>query len=292
MNVGGKAGARLGPSHKTMLLAGVLTLQACSLLTNLDALTQDAEPNDAAGASSGGLGTDATTGSSTSGALPGDAASSDAAAYDADAVARSSFCAAAQPAHEFCSDFDEMPVSSGWTSIDTAANAAIELDDLAFSAPHSVRTAVLADGSCTQTMLNKSLGGPYVGGTLSFDIRLGSAQSPVAPEAFVANVLAGDCNHFVQVVATQTFLYTYSGADSNTKMTPVFIPAGQWRRVTLEFDRSDGSVQLSIDGVVVIARAVADARCTGPTGVVVSVGLHCQSQAAEVRYDNVTFDGF
>jgi hypothetical protein len=75
------------------------------------------------------------------------------------------------------------------------------------------------------------------------------------------------------------------------KSTPVTVAPGVWRRVALDFDRGDGSVQLSIGGAVTGPRYVVDPRCAVRSDVKIAVGLYCEDAVAEVRFDNVTFDG-
>ena len=213
--------------------AGCLVyLQACSLFVDLDALTGAAEQVDAGNAPDGPNG-ESSSGVGASSSSSG-VAESDAAAQDGDAAPLAGFCAMEQPAHLLCADFDEGPVDREWTSYDMDPIVTVELDSLASSPPSSMRSAIRVNGDCKRAMLYAAYGGPYVGGKLAFDVRLGSAESPVASVAYIANIHAGRCDYLVQVLGDQTILYTQidQGSFADTKSTPVFVPAGVWRRST------------------------------------------------------------
>lgn len=204
-----------------------------------------------------------------------------------------SFCANQSPPHAFCADFDDQPLAFGWTRVASDPAIAVELDSLATSAPRAVRTRALTAKTCSYANLSTELPGPYRSGRLAFDVRVGAAMNPTFPGAYVGYVEIGKCLHLVQILADKTEVYTQIDfpAGQDRQSAVVTIPPGTWRRVALDFDRADGSVQLSIDGAVVIPKTVVDARCVGAGSVKASVGLFCHDGVAEARFDNVTFDG-
>ena len=210
-----------------------------------------------------------------------------------DGARSGSFCANQSPPHAFCTDFDDQPLAFGWTRVASDPGIAVELDPLATSAPRSVRTRVVTAKTCSYANLSTLLPGPYQSGRFAFDVRVGAEVNPTFPGAYVGYVEIGKCLHLVHVLGDKTAVYTQIDfpAGEDRRSAVVTIQPGTWRRVALDFDRADGSIQLSIDGAVVIPRTVVDARCVGAGSVKASVGLFCQADVAEARFDNVTFDG-
>ena len=202
------------------------------------------------------------------------------------------YCAAQSPKHQFCADFDENPIGFGWSSVDDNPSISLAPDPIASSPPTSVRSRVLVSKSCTRAMLNNTFADPYVEAHFAFDLRVGGESSSF-DGIYVASLEVGKCNHLIQVVSSKLAVYTQIDfpAGEDRQSTTVSVKPDAWMRVSLDIDRADGSIAFSVDGQPAIAKTVVDARCVGRAEVKMRVGLYCQNAPAELRFDNVTFDG-
>ena len=210
-----------------------------------------------------------------------------------DAVVSGNYCAAQSPQHQFCADFDEHPIGFGWSSVDSDTAISLEPDPLSSSPPTSVRSRVLVGKVCTRAMLNKTFADPYIEAHFAFDLRM-EADLVASPEGiYVASLEVGKCNHLIQVYSSMLAVYSQidypSGEDWQDTKVPV--KPGQWMRLALDVDRQTGAIAFSVDGKRAFANVLLGPTCTASAPVKMRVGLYCQNVPAEMRFDNVTFDG-
>ena len=261
--------AALAPAVVLAVLAG------CSLLTDTSGLAGD--PNAADGATTADAARDG------SGPGPG----------STDAPAAGYYCAAQSPQHQFCADFDEHPIGFGWSTVGSDPAISLTPDTAASSPPTAVRSRILVNKSCAYAMLGKNFAEPYREAHFAFDLRM-EADALASPDGmYVASLEVGKCNHLLQVYNSMFAVYTQIDfpADADRQDTRVAVKPGAWMRLALDVDRKTGAIAFSVDGKQAFANVLLGPKCTASAEVNMHVGLYCQNVPAEMRFDNVTFDG-
>jgi hypothetical protein len=216
--------------------------------------------------------------------------------------ASASFCAADAGAHTFCDDFDGLPLSSKWDSVDQGAGGTAVTDSTtSYSAPSSFKSIAPASvGIETRGRVVKSFG-KASRVVIAFEMFLDAT-----PVKLAAGAIGGD-----NVVAI-AFGAAYSiGIDAHTDEIAYFEDAigdggvaqqltGKnlvatpmitgWTAVEIAIDLTKATVSISLGGVT----RVTNAAITPPSGQSVSVYLgafaHNQTQELAVHYDNCTID--
>ena len=264
--------AALAPAVVLAVLAG------CSLLVDTDGLAGDPGAADGAtAADDGATGADAARDGSGS----------------TDAPLAGTYCAAQSPRHQFCADFDENPIGFGWSTVSSDPAISLDADPAASSPPTAVRSRVLVNKSCSFAMLSKVFVDPYSEAHFAFDLRM-EADALASPDGmYVASLEVGKCNHLLQVYKSMFAVYTQIDfpAGEDRQDTRVAVKPGEWMRLALDVDRRTGAIAFSIDGKPAFANVVLGPNCTASAEVKMRVGLFCQNVPAEMRFDNVTFDG-
>ena len=266
--------AALAPAVVLAVLAG------CSLLVDTDGLAGDPSAADGATAADvGATGADAARDGSGS----------------TDAPLAGTYCAAQSPRHQFCADFDENPIGFGWSTVSSDPAISLDADPAASSPPTAVRSRVLVNSVCTFAMLSKFFVDPYSEAHFAFDLRM-EADALASPNGmYVASLEVGKCNHLLQIDKSMFAVYTQippidQPGGEDRQYTKVAVKPGEWMRLALDVDRRTGSIAFSVDGKPAFANVVLP-KCTASAEVKMRVGLFCQSGPAEIRFDNVTFDG-
>jgi hypothetical protein len=156
---------------RRLAAAGLVTLSACSLLTDLNGFSGGSDANDGGPSAEGG--TPPSGGDSGSSGGPADSAAD--AAGDAEAAAPQG--CAAKPTASFCLDFDGtdplVERSDRWDSV----NSGVTLTNTAFSPPHATDIVVSTTNACTFATLGKRFDGTYTAGRVELMTRLEQVAS-------------------------------------------------------------------------------------------------------------------
>ncbi len=223
---------------------------------------------------------------------------------DADATGPESFCALEAGTHTFCDDFDGLPLTSKWDSVDQGSGGTAVIDsapDASFSPPGSLKSiappsigidtrgrVVKAFASASRIALSfevqldatpVKLGLGAVGGDSIVAIQVGPAY------AIGLRAHTDEVGFFEQ--ATEDSGATDTLTSKDLVATPTLMG---WTQVVITIDLAHANLSIAIGGVQI----VNGAPITPPSGQDLTVELgafsHNQSQALAAHYDNVTID--
>jgi hypothetical protein len=224
-------------------------------------------------------------------------------AGDGAAGATGSFCALEAGTTTFCDDFDGLPLTSKWDSVDQAGSGAMALidDAISDSPPGSFKSIAPASiGAQTRGRIVKAFGsGSRI--VVAFELAIDAT-----PARLGASVVGGDSLVGIDIgpsysigIAAHTDEVSYfedSTGDSGvtqvlTSKDLVATPTLQgWTRVLIAIDLAHASLSISIGGVALLDGA----PITPPGEQAISVYLgafsHNQTQTLAAHFDNFTID--
>lgn len=277
---------------------------SCSILTSFDGLTGGGEAIDAGLDVLPGVDGSQIDGASDAPILDARADAPD--APDGDA---GPWCS--QHPSQFCVDFDQPPsITARWDGISypfgDAGAATVALDGLSFSSgPNSALVKLPVGESCRFAGLQRKVAAADMkGAQLGYDLRMTSAvghQGTLLAVGFpnwACNYLVAQSNTGATYVYEQAFQGDTTERSSMSHFFKKPVVPGAWSRIELDIVVT-GAVQtlsVKLDGSQVVGPTplLADCQSNGingaPAGVYLRLGFHCQTDSAELRYDNVTLD--
>jgi hypothetical protein len=235
-------------------------LSACSLAVDLDGLsgggtTSDGGP-DVALATDGAAAHDAVDEALRDAPADRDRPSLDARVPDAEAGAADAATddtsgpldpCAPSPTVFFCDAFGASPLGATWDH-----NSLVEgsIDTAAFvSPPSSLRVSLAASNDITAHYLAKDLTPPASTGLdIAFALRVDQAE-PIYP----VGIFCGNSGYSLSLNLDSSGMAEQGGGVSYTEhATSATFPTGVWRHVEILLRRADGTVEVHVDGAVVL----------------------------------------
>ena len=205
--------------------------------------------------------------------------------------------------HQFCSDFDEGPILSVWTGIDSIGlGSIVGTDTLVWhSPPASLEASIPGNtGAAERARVMKTLKAPSSSIRVQFDLHLEttSAATPVrAPGRAVefstfavSACLTKNCFAVCQAVPYDAGLgVTNVAIDSSTEVAPL----GTWTTVVLEIrlvESGHDTASLTVAGQTVLDALPLQQNVSGASKLFVGVDTVMGTTPASAHIDNVTVD--
>jgi len=232
---------------------------------------------------------------------PADGGPADVSHADAPAGAES-FCALEAGTHTFCDDFDGLPLTAKWDSIDEAGGGTAVTDDaVSYSPPNSFNSIAPAsvNGESRGRVVKAFGTASHV--VVAFELAIDATPAKVPLGTIGGDSLVGiyvgpnyavglsahtdEVGYFEDTVPDSGLPQVLTSKD--LVATPTL--AG-WTEVTIAIDLAHATLSITIGG----AQALNDAPITPPSGQEITVYLGAflrdQGQNLAAHYDNVTID--